>query len=141
MPDITVVMKANPSEVEQYIKLFAIRFECSISEYEDGQLLLPPYMLRKHGLLFMPSADAWIVSREDDATTWEDYLLVLSAHELGEQFGGVIYYGNRKTPVEPDSAQFATFDQYVEFVLDVTPGILKETKKMWMYSHQKRSVR
>lgn len=141
MPEIRVKMAAEAEEVTRFLEQFAERWECSIGSYEGGQLVLPPYMLRKHGILFMPESYGWSGSREDDATTWEDYLLVRAVHELADLHGGEIYYGGRETPVPPEPDRFVTFDDYVEFVLENVPGILKETKKMWMYSHQKRSVR
>jgi hypothetical protein len=141
MAEIHIHLNQKNINIEQDLLQFASEWDCELQPIESGYILFPPIMLRKYGIFFFSADYGWKAAREEDATSWEDFLFAKLAHELGASFEGTLYYEDGVTPKMPEPHKFATFDHYVETILEHTPGIVKETKRVWLYSHQKRSVR
>lgn len=141
MAHIDMYVDAGAETVPERLQAFAEQWECELEQRDGAYVLLPPFMLRMHGIRFERDDHGWLCEREDDATTWEDYLMVRFAHETAAALSGHLRYGGRERQIVPEPDSFATFDLYVETVLAGSPSIVKETKKMWMYSHRKRSMR
>lgn len=112
----------------------------------EGWLILPEIMLRLQGILLAcqpgpEGAPELVLAREEEATTWEDFLLMKLAHTLARQLAAQLFLedGNDPLPIEPE--RFVTFEDYVERVLEAEDDLVKEIKKAWIYAHRKRAVR
>ncbi len=135
---------ANPAffpETKDFIGQYAENLQCEAKPFEAGLLLLPEYMKRIYGIFALPQQNGWQLSREYEATTWEDYLLVKLAHNLAAQFGGMIFLGSSLQPLSLEPERFESFDSYAETVLGDAQGLLRQTKKTWIYAHQNRVLR
>lgn len=110
---------------------------------KPGLLLLPEIIFRKQGVLLAvnPEAGEITVEREEEATTWEDFLLMKVAHNLAQQHGGVLLYEDNPEPLAVEPERFATFEHYVDKVLESEDELVKEMKRVWIYAHRKRAVR
>ena len=140
MPELHIHRQILDLPVEPFIADFALAWNCEWHPIESGYLLLPEIILRKYGVFIFPMEEGWRICREDDATTWEDYLFMLFTHQLAAECGGrILYEGERPLPVAPH--KFATFEAYVETVLERVPEVLKDVKRQWIYNHRKRAVR
>ncbi|RAU92265.1 hypothetical protein [Paenibacillus sp. YN15] len=117
---------------------------------KEGWLLLPDIMHRLQGILLAcrqgpAGVPELLVAREEEATTWEDFLLMKLAHTLAYRLKGQLFFGEEMgeetepLPVEPE--RFATFEAYVDRVLEAEDDLVKEIKKAWIYAHRKRAIR
>lgn len=112
---------------------------------KPGLLVLPEIIFRKMGILVAsetgPGGMAITVEREEDATTWEDFLVMKLAHTVAHEFGAKLYYEEHPEPMGVEPERFATFEHYVETVLENEDDLVREMKRVWMYTHRKRAVR
>lgn len=113
---------------------------------KEGWLLLPDIMQRLQGVLLAcqsgpDEVPELVVAREEDATTWEDFLLMKLAHTLADRLKGRLFVGEGTEPLHVEPERFVTFDTYVERVLEAEDDLVKEIKKAWIYAHRKRAVR
>lgn len=142
MPEIHLhITDCNEVSVNNELCSFAAELNCELEVAYGMTRLMPEYMLRVHGVRLELQDYGWLLIREDEATSWEDYLFVKLAHHLASVFGGVLYYGDSAVPVVANTDKFETFDHYVDTVLERSEGMFKETKKHWLYTHQKRTLR
>ncbi len=133
---------ASAAAMEAAVTAFAAANECELLPAADGFVLLPEVMQRKHGVFVFPLAGGGVkVCREEDATTWEDYLMVKLAHELAAEWGGELRLDGEGEPFDVSPASFATFDHYVETVLAFDDDLVKQMKRTWIYAHRKRFIR
>lgn len=140
MPELHVRRQVLDLPVEPLLADFAEEWDCELERVEAGYLLLPEIMLRRYGIFIFPMDNGWRICREEEATTWEDFLLMQLTHRLAAECGGTILFeGERPLPVAPH--KFATFDQYVETVLEKVADPVKDIKRQWLFTHRKRSVR
>lgn len=113
---------------------------------KSGWLLLPEILFRLQGILLAcqpgpGETPELIIAREEDATTWEDFLLMKLAHTLAYHLQGQLFLGDGTEPLAVEPERFATFDSYVERVLEAEDDLVKEIKKTWIYAHRKRAIR
>ncbi|MNP24865.1 hypothetical protein D3C76_1176450 [compost metagenome] len=113
---------------------------------KEGWLLLPDIMLRLQGILLAcqqspAGVPELLLAREEDATTWEDFLLMKLAHTLAHQLKGQLFFGEVAEPLPVEPERFATFEAYVDRVLEAEDDLVKEIKKTWIYAHRKRAIR
>lgn len=141
MPELHIRMKQAPPRIDADLVAFAEQQDCDLEPLEAGFLLLPDVMLRKYGVFVFPADGGWKVCREEDATTWEDYLLMKLAHTLADKYEGAIYVSGQEQRLETAPENFATFDHYVETVVAFEQDLVKEMKKYWLYAHRKRALR
>lgn len=81
------------------------------------------------------------IEREEDATTWEDFLLMKLAHTAAQEFGAELTFGEENIPMAVEPGRFETFEHYVDKVLEFEDELVKEMKKVWIYNHRKRALR
>lgn len=143
MPELHIRMKDGGllPPVESALETFAESFALEIAPVEAGYLLLPDVMLRKYGIFLFPMERGYRVCREEDATSWEDFLMMHLAHHLSDQFGAELYVEDRDEIIEVAPHKFATFDHYVETVVEKDNELVRDMKKYWLYAHRKRSLR
>lgn len=118
---------------------------------KPGLLVLPEVIFRKQGILVAsnPAANtpertapgALTVERDEDATTWEDFLLMKLAHTLAYELGAELFYEDDTEPMPVEPQRFETFEHYVDKVLEFEEDLVKEMKRVWIYAHRKRAVR
>lgn len=113
---------------------------------KEGWLLLPEILYRLQGILLAcqqgpTGAPELMVAREEDATTWEDFLLMKLAHNLAYRLQGQLFLGEGTEPLPVEPERFATFEAYVDRVLEAEDDLVKEIKKTWIYAHRKRAIR
>lgn len=110
---------------------------------KPGLLLLPELMFRKQGILIttIPGTGHLTIEREEEATTWEDFLMMKLAHTLAGQLQAELYYGDDSEPMLVEPHRFETFEHYVDKVLEHEEDVVKEMKRVWIYTHRKRAVR
>lgn len=116
---------------------------------KQGFLLLPEIMQRLQGILIaensgapeLGTTDELTVERDEEATTWEDFLLMKVAHTLAAELDAQLYYNEGLEPIEIAQEDFATFEHYVDRVLEFEDDLVREMKKAWIYAHKKRAVR
>ncbi|MDB5055190.1 MAG: hypothetical protein JWM44_3240 [Bacilli bacterium] len=145
MAELHIQMKQTTESAEAqfllFIEHFAEQWACDLQPVADGYLLLPEVMMRKHGIFVFFTEDGCKVCREEDATTWEDFLLMKLAHLLAERCKGVLRIDGEGEPLQVAPDHFATFDHYVETVLENYDDVVKDMKKYWLYTHRNRSFR
>lgn len=140
MPDFRVHF-SNEKKVEAELEIFAVSVECELEKTDYGFHLMPEYMLRIHGIFIIHKDYGWMIAREEDATSWEDYLFVKLAHHLTALFNGMLIFGESISPMNASPEKFETFDHYAATVVEKEEGMFKETKKHWLYTHRKRTLR
>ncbi|RAV20236.1 hypothetical protein [Paenibacillus contaminans] len=141
MPELHIRNQAAHVLLEPFLQEFAKTWECELVPLEDRYVLYPEVMLRKHGLFLFKLADGYKVCREEDATTWEDFLLMRLAHLLADRGRGRLQLNGEGEPLEVEPHRFATFDDYVDKVLEYEDDLVRDMKKYWIYAHRKRSIR
>ena len=145
MPELHLQLKqATPDfqqQIEPDLQQFAEMWACDIQPIDDGYLLLPEVMMRKHGIFVFFIEEGCKVCREEDATSWEDFLLMNLAHTLAERYNANLLIDGEGKPLEVAPDHFATFDHYVETVLERYDDVVKDMKKYWLYTHRNRSFR
>jgi hypothetical protein len=127
--------------ITENLEEIAADWELMLMPIEKGcYRLMPDIILGIHGVWCNEENDVWHFWREDDATTWEDFLLMHITHRLAAQHGSLLYYdyGHTEKIIEPELYAFANFDTYAEFVVRKESGLVRDIKKNWMYTHQKR---
>ena len=141
MPELHIRNNAAHVLLEPFLQEFAEMWACELMPLEDRHVLLPEVMLRKHGLFVFKLADGYKVCREEDATTWEDFLLMRLAHLLADRGRGTLQLNGEGKPLEVEPHRFETFDDYVEKVLEFEDDLVRDMKKYWIYAHRKRTIR
>lgn len=141
MPELHIHMKALILPIEPIVEDFAVEWNCELQPLESGYLLLPEIMMRKYGVFIFPMDQGWRICREEDATTWEDFLFVNLAHRVAAEFGGTLLLEGYEEPISVNPAKFMTFDHYVEAVVEKEDNLVKDMKRHWIYVHRSRSVR
>lgn len=127
--------------IEPFLEEFSRTWLCDLQSIDDGYLLLPEVMMRKHGIFLFLLEEGCRVCREEDATTWEDFLLMNLAHNLAEELNATIRLDGDGKSLEVAPDDYATFDHYVETVLERYDDVVKDMKKYWLYTHRNRSIR
>jgi hypothetical protein len=128
------------TDLLQLAEIWSLELQ-TISENQE-YLLLPDYILRKHGIVCEEIDGFWQFRRGHDATTWEDFLLMHIAHHLAAKHDSLLQYGaSMDTVIEPTPVSFNTFEHYANYVTRKEAGIMKEIKVKWLYTHQKRHLR
>lgn len=141
---VTIRLSIKNLDIEPELQKIAERFKLSVLHPEAGTYrLMPEYMLGIDGIWCEVDERAWSFWRESGATTWEDFLLMHITHHLATQHGALLTYdwGKSEEILVPDDDAFATFDTYAEYVTRNEEGFVKDMKKNWLYSHQKRFFR
>jgi hypothetical protein len=145
MPELHLQLKQVTPDfqrlMEPYVEHFAEQWACDIQQIEDGYLLLPEVMMRKHGIFIFFMDEGCKVCREEDATSWEDFLLMKLAHLLADRYKATLRIDGEGEPLEVAPDHYATFDHYVETVLERYDDVVKDMKKYWLYTHRNRSLR
>jgi hypothetical protein len=105
--------------------------------------LLPAYPLGIHGIACERADQEWSFSRDEDATSWEDFLLMHITHRIADTYGLLLHYQFAKHGkyVESTFQHFSTFDHYANYVVRNDQGIVRDIKRKWLYDHQKRFMR
>ncbi len=127
--------------IESLLKGFSIEVESDMTMIEEGYKLMPEYMMRFHGVFLFFRNYGFMVAREEEATSWEDYLFVKLAHYLTAELNGLLHFGEAISPMDATPEKFASFDHYVETAVENEKGMFKQTKKHWLYTHRKRTLR
>jgi hypothetical protein len=141
MPELHIKGGTLEDSLLSYLEPFAMLWSCDLQPIEDGYLLLPEVMLRKYGIFIFAIEEGFKVCREEDATSWEDFLLMKLVHELAERWKGTLYFAGEGEPLEVAPQKFATFDDYVHTVLEFEDELVRDMKKYWLYTHQRRALR
>jgi hypothetical protein len=145
MPELHLQLKqAIPDfqqQIEPDLQQFAEQWVCDIQPIDDGYLLLPEVMMRKHGIFVFFMDEGCKVCREEDATSWEDFLLMNLAHTLADRHNATLKIDGEGKSLEVAPDHYATFDHYVETVLERYDDVVKDMKKYWLYTHRNRSLR
>jgi hypothetical protein len=127
--------------IEPFVEHFAEQWACDIQRIEEGFLLLPEVMMRKHGIFIFFMEAGCKICREEDATSWEDFLLMKLSHTLADRYEAALTIEGEGEPLEVAPDNYATFDHYVETVLERYDDVVKDMKKYWLYTHRNRSLR
>jgi hypothetical protein len=146
MPELHLQLKQTaeasfPELVELFLVHFAEQWFCDLQPVEDGFVLLPEVMMRKYGIFILFIDEGCKICREDDATSWEDFLMMKLAHTLAERYKGTLRIDGEGEPLEIEPDHYATFDHYVEKVVERYDDVVKDMKKYWLYTHRNRSLR
>jgi hypothetical protein len=145
MPELHLQLKQAIPDFQQQIEpdllQFAEHWVCDIQPIDDGYLLLPEVMMRKHGIFVFFMEEGCKVCREEDATSWEDFLLMNLAHTLADRHNAILKIDGEGKSLEVAPDHYATFDHYVETVLERYDDVVKDMKKYWLYTHRNRSLR
>lgn len=140
MPDFRIQL-SDENKIEAELQSFAGGIACELEKTDDGFRLMPEYMMRIHGIFIITQDYGWMIAREEEATSWEDYLFVKLAHHLTAEFNGMLFFGESIAPMDASPEKFETFDHYASTVVEREEGMFKETKKHWLYTHRKRTLR
>ncbi len=144
MSEIHIHLRGQAVPLPSVLAEYAAEWDCELIPIEvprPGYRLLPEIMLRKYGVFVFPADYGLNIAREEDATTWEDYLQVKLAHLLAARFDGILHYDGDLQPVPVTPDNFETFDHYVETVVGQEEPLVREAKKYWIYAHRKRALR
>jgi hypothetical protein len=145
MPELHIQLQQVIPDFQEVIEPFLIHFAeqwaCHVQPIEDGFRLLPEVMMRKHGIFIFIMEQGCKVCREEDATSWEDFLLMKLSHSLANRHQAVLRLDGEGEPMVVSPDDFATFDHYVETVLEQYDDVVKDMKKYWLYTHRNRSLR
>ncbi|WP_284640598.1 hypothetical protein [Paenibacillus silviterrae] len=137
---ITIIVPKGDYELADELQLFSEAWDLTVRRTAEGYLLQPEYLMSIHGISAEEQPAEWRFTREIDATTWEDFLLMHITHYLAGKHGLLLQYetvkGIRWT--EPTPQEFATFDLYVGRVLRGHEGLVRDMKKNWIYAHRTR---
>jgi len=132
-------------DMEQELLQLCSHWDCTLRDIPSGYLILPDNIMRWHGIFAVREDGGWRFYREQEATTWEDFLLMHCTHYLADKYGVNLYYpnidGEWGTEISPEPQQFADFDLYVDRVVRNAEGLVKEMKKKWIYDHRKKHLR
>lgn len=103
----------------------------------------PAVHLTIHGITCEQHDELWGFSRDEEATAWEDFLLMHVTHRIADEHGLLLYYEftNSGKFVEPTIQHFLSFDDYANYVVRNEQGLVRDMKKKWLYDHQKRFIR
>ncbi|TBL68281.1 hypothetical protein [Paenibacillus thalictri] len=138
-----IILPSKALDMGAELRELAAEWNFTVTETAEGYLLQPEYMLCLHGIYVDEENQGWRFSREMEATTWEDFLLMHVTHRLAAKHALLLEYdlpnGIRLT--EPTPEHFESFDSYAEQVVSKEEGWLKEMKKNWIYTHRTRNVR
>jgi hypothetical protein len=142
LPDFRIHLSDESDRmIEAELESFTREIECEIEKTDYGFRLMPEYMLRIHGIFMISAEYGWMIAREEEATSWEDYLFVKLAHYLTARLNGMLFFGESIAPMDAAPEKFETFDHYVATAVEKEEGMFKETKKHWLYTHRKRTLR
>ncbi len=139
-----IKLSLHELELAQEIEQIAKEFDLTIVKSgEYSCQLIPVHHLGVYGITCEREGHEWCFSRDEDATSWEDFLLMHMTHRIADHHGLLLYYQFRNNGkfVEPTLAHFASFDLYVEYVVRNHQGMMKDMKKKWLYAHKKRFIR
>jgi hypothetical protein len=146
MPELHLHLKHSaetsfPELVEPFLAHFAEQWFSDLQPIADGFVLLPEVMMRKYGIFILFIDGGCKICREDDATSWEDFLMMNLAHTLAERYKGTLQIDGEGEPLEIAPEHYATFDNYVETVVERYDDVVRDMKKYWLYTHRNRSLR
>jgi hypothetical protein len=130
-------------EMAKIWSLEVTRFNAVQPLQNDSYHLMPEYMLGIHGITCELFEGKWRFSRDHEATSWEDFLLMHLTHQLAAKHASLLQYGEAldASLVEPAPEIFATFAHYADYVTRKETGIMKDIKVKWLYTHRKRFIR
>lgn len=137
---ITIIVPKGDYDLAAELGTLGEAWNVTLRSIPEGYLLQPEYLLSIHGITIEQTSTEWRFSREADATTWEDFLLMHITHQLAAKMTLLLQYesSNGIRFVEPTPEHFLTFDHYADRVLAGTEGLVRDMKKNWIYAHRKR---
>jgi hypothetical protein len=149
---LSVIYLSCTAEEEVMMKeleLFARDFQCELRPMDGsgraGFHILPEVLYRLHGVHVTKeeAPGVWCLSRYDDATTQEDFLLMHLAHKLAALHDGQLFFGSMDEDyrIDVDISSFQTFEHYAEKIVAKDTGLVKQMKQNWIFTHRKRHIR
>jgi hypothetical protein len=138
-----IVLPSKQFDMANELAKLAEEWELTIRTTPNGYLVQPEYSKSIHGLVVEEEPRGWRFSREMDATTWEDFLLMHISHRLAAKHGILLHYEffTSTRIVEPALHEFDTFDHYADKVVSNEQGLVRDMKKNWIYTHRSRYIR
>lgn len=139
----TIKITVKDIDMLDACRQLADELELTFEPFEQGYRFMPEEIYAIDGILLTNEGNEWSFWREADATSIEDFLLMHITHRLASELGVMLYYEWTSSGrfVEPTPEHFETFEDYADYVTRNDEGIIKDTKKTWLYNHMKNAVR
>jgi hypothetical protein len=139
----TIKLTVKDIDMLDACRQLADELELRFEPFEQGYRFMPEEVYAIDGILVTNDGNEWSFWREVEATSIEDFLLMHITHRLASELGAMLYYEWPSSGrfVEPTPEHFETFEDYADFVTRNDEGIIKDTKKTWLYNHMKNTVR
>ena len=139
----TIKITVKDIDMLDACRQLADELELTFEPFEQGYRFMPEEIYAIDGILVTNEGNEWSFWREADATSIEDFLLMHITHRLASELGVMLYYEWTSSGrfVEPTPEHFETFEDYADYVTRNDEGIIKDTKKTWLYNHMKNAVR
>ncbi|MCD1259414.1 hypothetical protein B5M42_011270 [Paenibacillus athensensis] len=137
---IRICLPWPENHIAEALQPYAELWQFDVRTTAEGYWLLPEYMYAKHGIQVEREDSHWCFFREADATTWEDFLLMHLTHHLAAERGLQLEYrsASRTRFLSASPESFATFESYVNKVLEKDAGLVRDMKRNWLYAHRTR---
>jgi hypothetical protein len=139
----TIKLTIKDVDFKSMLSQLADDLELSFEPYEDGYRFMPEEIYAIDGIQVTNNGDEWSFWREVEATSIEDFLLMHITHRLASELGLLLYYEWTTSGkfVEPTPEHFQSFEDYADYVTRNDVGVIKDTKKTWLFNHMKKVVR
>ena len=139
----TIKINVKNVDMVDVLRQLAEELELTLEPFENGYRFMPEEIYAIDGIMVTNDGDEWSFWREVEVTSIEDFMLMHITHRIASELGAILYYewATSGKFVEPTPEHFETFEDYADYVTRNDEGIIKDTKKTWLFNHMKKVVR
>jgi hypothetical protein len=136
----TIKLTVKDVDFKTMLRQLADELELSFEPYEDGYRFMPEEIYAIEGVQVTQHGDEWHFWRDVEATTVEDFLLMHITHRLASDLGIPLFYEFPTSGqlVDATPEHFETFEDYTDYATRNDEGMIKDSKKAWLFSHMEK---